>query len=155
MKLIKKNSTVIDAIQLIQDTSRAAAWNDSFVKLITGAILAGGRDSVEILAEFLTKEVEFMPDPAGLQIVRNPRRLIIDGVGNCVDLTVLLAAIGYRLGLPVSFMVASYDGQTLTHIYPKIDGDVFDVTMFQPGGGGLQGFEKNKTAPALSVLEFY
>jgi len=155
MKLVKSKSTVVDAVQLIHETARQAAYNDPYIKKITGALLCGAADPVNELSSFLSEDLTFLPDPAGLQIVKSPKRLIIDGSGNCVDITVLLAAVGYRLELPVSFMVASFDGVSLTHIYPKIGGDVYDVTMYMPGGGGLSGFKKNIFAPAVRVLEFF
>lgn len=42
---------------------------------------------------YLEQKVRYVPDPEFEQWVRSPGRLLLDGVGNCVDYTVFVSAV--------------------------------------------------------------
>lgn len=59
-------------------------------------------------------------DPEGIERVTTPRRLVLDGKGDCKKMSVFIASVLKRCNIPVLLKVVSYNGTEWAHIYPVV-----------------------------------
>jgi len=122
-------------------------------------------DGIKKLFNLIFKNVRFEPDEPEIQTIRTPRRLFLDGVGNCVDYTTTLAAFLLYLKIPFSIVMVSNDPRNpgnFNHVYIRA---FFNLTLDLVLGQSQDGSEKLKKqfervshfgteAPYFKKLEF-
>lgn len=75
-------------------------------------------DTCKNVFDFAVNNVEYCEDPAGVQWVRTPARLLHDGVGDCKSYAILIASILDNLNIPCMFRFVSFNNEKqYTHVY--------------------------------------
>lgn len=135
---VAKNATPEQVAQIMRDVIRATS-NDPQVRTISRQLLTDAtnyRDYLQRLANYAYHHVYFFPDPVTDQIIRTPTATLREGIGNCVDYTVLIGALAYAAGLHVVIRIAQLSGQTnYGHVYPVINDVIIDVVPGQDQTG--------------------
>jgi len=91
---------------------------------------------LEQLAQHIYQYIYFEPDPPKTQIIRTPYAAIRDKRANCVDYTVMLAAIARACGLPVTIRIVKFSpDKNFSHVYPIINGVPVDLVIGQDQTG--------------------
>lgn len=68
--------------------------------------------------DFAIENVKYNEDPAGVQLIRTPARLLHDGEGDCKSYAILIASILDNLDIPCMFRFVSFtDYKQYTHVY--------------------------------------
>lgn len=68
--------------------------------------------------DFAIENVKYNEDPAGVQLIRTPARLLHDGEGDCKSYAILIASILDNLNIPCMFRFVSFtDDKQYTHVY--------------------------------------
>lgn len=152
----------IDFIKLVALKSK----NEPFVQnFINYHKITPDFDGVKKLFNLIFENVKFEADEPNIQTIRTPRRLFLDGVGNCVDYTTSLAAFLLYLKIPFSIVMVSNDPRNpanFNHVYIRA---FFNLTLDLVLGQSQDGTEKLKRkhervsnfgseAPYYKKLEF-
>lgn len=91
----------------------------------------------------------FEPDIGG-QFLRTPDRVMRDGRANCASYTIFLASLGkYRNNAITLCLVNFEQGAPYTHIFPMIDGTIYDLTIGQDQQGLEPSKRKKGAAPVI------
>lgn len=99
-------------------------------------------DSPPVVALFLfaRDEIRYVPDPPNLEKVSSFLHTTASGEGDCDDKVVWLATALVALGIPVRFVVQSYDGGTWDHVYLEFyDWSAWRWTALDPTADGHTG----------------
>lgn len=92
--------------------------------------------SVFQLCNFAYNAATFEPDEPGRQVLKTPAALIREKRGNCVDYTILMAALALAAKIPVIIKVVQVAGSNdYGHVYPVINGLPCDVVPYQRQDG--------------------
>jgi len=76
---------------------------------------------LEAVVERFRRELRYVADPAGIDLVQHPLFTILAGGSDCDCLSTLLAAAGLSLGWPVRFVVGARPGVRVpTHVLPEV-----------------------------------
>jgi len=116
-----------------------------FTRSLVGSILTEAgidprdqRGTLEAIHDYVT-QLRYVPDPAGLELVNEPRWTLWAGVGDCDDLAVLEGCLVAAAGLPWSFGLSARDpGRGPDHVYLVVELDdgpiIADPTRQGPVG---------------------
>jgi len=64
------------------------------------------------------EKTRFIKDPPTIQQIRSPRRMIKDGLANCVDYTTFFASLCKALDIPCTLKMVCFDNsENYSHIY--------------------------------------
>lgn len=93
-------------------------WKNQPMELVKG--LHGTVDEkCEAVFAYLTENVSYKLDDDGVQLIKSPARLLVDGCGDCKSLTMFIACCLHCLGIPHIIRFVNYDGgRQYTHVYP-------------------------------------
>lgn len=117
--IVNDDASVQDTVDLIVSTINNYS-NSAFVSALTSKLISESHDTPEFLQNlfnYVCENVRYQLDPEGHEKVTTPWRLIQDGVGDCKKITVLIAAVLNKAGIPPMLKVISYDGKQYEHIY--------------------------------------
>lgn len=88
------------------------------------------------LCNFAYNAATFEPDEEGKQVLKTPAALLREKKGNCVDYTILIAALAYAANIPAIIkVVAVKNSKDYGHVYPVINGLPCDVVPYQRQDG--------------------
>ena len=88
------------------------------------------------LCNFAYNAATFEPDEAGKQVLKTPAALLREKKGNCVDYTILIAALAIAADIPAIIkVVAVHNEKEFGHVYPVINGLPCDVVPYQRQDG--------------------
>ena len=104
--IIKKRASFADTMRHIERIAAEGAKHPK-IKAISRRI-ASEPDPVRAAFDFAYNAAVYVPDPIDFQDIRYPQRTIRDGIGNCVDYSVLISSILRNVGIPHRFRVAAY-----------------------------------------------
>jgi len=76
-------------------------------------------DCAEVIAlfEMVRDNVRYTKDINGVETLATPEKTLAMRIGDCDDLSVLLAALLESVGYPTRFVIDSYDGEQWSHVY--------------------------------------
>jgi len=98
------------------------------------------RQPVESLFLFARDGIRYVPDPANLEKVSDFDHTTASREGDCDDKVVWLATALLCLGVPVRFVVQSYDGNSWDHVYLEFyDWQAWRWTALDPTADGHTG----------------
>jgi hypothetical protein len=139
-QLIKKNSTAIDAVKLIQ----AVAWkeqNSAAVQKLLKEIPFQPRLSwFEKMFWHIDKQLKYEYDDPGREQIKTPDRLFYDGVGDCDDYSGLWLAILNNVGLEAQPKIVDYEADGYwDHIYVIVPVKDRDYLVLDNVAGKFRG----------------
>lgn len=68
---------------------------------------------------YLVEHVTYQLDPAGVQYIKSPARLLKDSYGDCKSLTIFIASCLHCLGIRHTIRFVNFDGGfQYSHVYP-------------------------------------
>jgi transglutaminase-like putative cysteine protease len=102
------------------------------------------------LLQWVRETVYYLPDPVGVELVREPGALISRGAGDCDDMSVLLAALASCIGIPVRFVAIATTPEGFDHVYPELWIDALDAWL--PADAAVPGVPIGWSAPAVQRM---
>ena len=97
-------------------------------------------DPVVALFLFARDQIRYVPDPPNLEKVSDFEHTTASREGDCDDKVVWLATALLTIGVPVRFVVQSYDGGTWDHVYLEYGGwQAWGWTPLDPTADGHTG----------------
>lgn len=72
---------------------------------------------IAALHAFVRDRIMYIRDPVNVETVREAERVLIDGVGDCDDKSVLLASMLEATGHPARFMAVGFEPGKFSHVY--------------------------------------
>ena len=79
---------------------------------------SSARNTCKNIFDFIVKNVRYKEDPAGVQWVKTPARLLADGVGDCKSMSIFSASCLRVLGIDHFFRFVSFNRKKeATHVY--------------------------------------
>jgi Transglutaminase-like superfamily len=157
--IIKKRASFADTMRHIERIASEGAKHPQ-IRAISKRI-ASKPDPVRAAFDFAYNAAVYVPDPLDFQDIRYPQRTLKDGIGNCVDYSVLISSILRNVGIPHRFRVAAYhEPGNWEHIYIVAGGRVLDCVLGQKQDG-TETFENRpifgafgKEHPAINTKDF-
>lgn len=112
---ISDNATLGQTMDAIKKVAINGAL-DSEVKAIAAKAIASP-NPIKAAFDLVYNCAYYMPDPHGKQYVQTVGRTLSTHQANCVDYSVLLAAVLINMKVPFVFKVVSFNGLDYEHIY--------------------------------------
>lgn len=81
---------------------------------------------IAAIRAWLAQRCKFLSDPVQDELIIDPTVLLGDAVttgsayGDCDDVATLAATIGQSIGIPARFVVASFDGGPMSHVWAEL-----------------------------------
>jgi hypothetical protein len=77
------------------------------------------RSTIKALHNWRWANLKYIEDPAGVQYIKSPARIVADGYADCKGFSILAASILTALDIPVFFRFVSFqkNDPTYTHVY--------------------------------------
>lgn len=143
-KLITTNGDQYKTVEVIKRVARESQADTFIQNVVNLHKITPDLKGIEKLFNLVFFNTFFHADPEHTQIVRSPRRLFIDKMGNCVDYACCIAAFCIYLKVPCKLIIAATDPsqpQNYNHIYCKV---LFDVPIDPVIGQNQDGTERYK-----------
>ena len=85
-------------------------------------------ETSENIFNYIIANVEYVPDPMGVQWIKTPARLLADGKGDCKSMAIFTASCLRCLGIDAHFRFVSFNKNKIpTHVYiVTLDGTIID-----------------------------
>lgn len=102
---------------------------DPAVKRLAGELISGAQTAAakwRRIFDAVRNRVNFTPHPSSNQMIRPALETWRSQVGNCVDMTILIAALARAAGLDARATVVSMDGANYIHMLVEGDGVIAD-----------------------------
>ena len=118
--LIKRKANQFDTISAMRKYALLGSENPFFTQFIQKNNVPPTLSGVQTVAKYIFDNVTFKKDNPNRQQIRYGTKAIRDGIGNCVDYSVLLSQFLINLRIPHSFiMVATNEKQpdNYNHIF--------------------------------------
>jgi transglutaminase-like putative cysteine protease len=124
--------------------ARAALAHSEVVDAADGltARAFGDRDAGDRIRAYLARNVRFVHDPPGVELIRTPRYMLRriaeqgEAVGDCDDVAVLGAALGMAAGLRARYvLIGLTPDDPYEHVYTELvtrDGCVIELDTTRP-----------------------
>lgn len=94
-------------------------WRDMPEDLVQEIRGLDVEDQCRSIFAYLVEHVHYLLDPAGVQYIKSPARLLKDGAGDCKSLTLFIASCLHCLGVRHTIRFVNFDnGLQFTHVYP-------------------------------------
>lgn len=123
---VKKNATIADTISAMR-TVALQGRKDLTVRGLVEEICAGvsqGDYAGEVLAIYywVCRNIRYMRDPSGVELVKTPTRVLSTRAGDCDDIATLLAAMLLSSGNTVNFAIASFRAgrPVFSHVFVEV-----------------------------------
>ena len=119
------------------------------------ANVAEGDYASELLSVYywVKQNIRYMRDPAGVEMLKTPRKLLETKAGDCDDIATLLAAMYMALGNTVQFAIASFrpGAPAFSHVFVEVITPwgpvVFDPVANRVTGEMLGNIQHKKAIP--------
>lgn len=117
------DATVAKIIQGVQASLRHPATRLLALNILNRAGVPDRdtRSQLEALYQWVVKNIRYLRDPVGVELVQRPEVTVKLRGGDCDDHSGLLGALAASLGLPVRFRVIGKTPDNFRHIYPEVD----------------------------------
>lgn len=82
--------------------------------------VTSGDYASEVLAVnyWVCQNIRYIPDPTNVELVKDPKRLMETGSGDCDDIAVLCAALLLAIGKTPAFMLVAFNGSPMpSHVF--------------------------------------
>lgn len=99
------------------------------MKRLAGELTAGAQNPAaqwRRIFDAVKNRVRFTPHPTSNQMIRPAMETWMTGVGNCVDMTIVIGALARALGLDARATVVSLDGENYIHMLIEGPGVIAD-----------------------------
>lgn len=114
-RLIKKNGNTADIISVVISTYNT--YYQQVNDLAQSFKSDGFAETCKRIFDSVINNVRYIEDPDGLQLVKNPARLMKDGTGDCKSMAIYVASCLRCLGIDHFFRFVSFGGSEYTHVY--------------------------------------
>jgi hypothetical protein len=133
---ISRSANVFQTIRLMVNVSKEAASHPQIQALAAELRRGTVADSLAAIISWVHSAVVYRAHPDGFQWVRSPLRTLDDGVGNCVDYSVLIGSILGAMGYDYSFRLVGYRSPfEYDHVFVVVDGIAVDPVATQRQDG--------------------
>jgi transglutaminase-like putative cysteine protease len=97
---------------------------------------------VKAIHRYVRDQIRYVMDPAGIETLSTPMRLIEIGAGDCDDKSILLASLLEAVNHPTRFVAIGMSGGTLEHVYveTKIGDEWIPLETTEPMEAGILPF---------------
>ena len=125
-KIFKKAGITDDIVQQVIKT-----FQKDYLQCAEIARELRGQSNIETcqnIFDYIIKNVEYVADPAGVQWIKTPARLIADGTGDCKSMSIFAASCLRCLNIDCYFRFVSFSKNKIpTHVYiVTLDGIIID-----------------------------
>lgn len=72
---------------------------------------------VAAIFHWVQQNVRYTRDPSGIELFRTPRAVLSDGIGDCDDMAIMLAALLMAAGYRCRFRVVGFTEGSYEHVY--------------------------------------
>lgn len=94
-------------------------WKDMPDDIVSELRPLDVEDKCRSIFAYLVEHTHYKLDPAGVQYIKSPARLLKDGYGDCKSLTMFIACCLHCLGVRHTIRFVNFDGgMQYTHVYP-------------------------------------
>ncbi len=100
----------------------------------------GKKATAKAVWQYIRRNIRYVLDPPGQQLIKTPARTIADGYGDCKSYSVLAASLLYNLGIGVKFRFVSFSKPEPSHVYIV----VLDGSKEYPLDACLPAFNQEK-----------
>ncbi len=152
--LIKRKANQFDTISAMRKYALLGSENPFFTQFIQKNNVPPTLSGVRTVAKYIFDNVTFKKDNPNRQQIRYGTKAIRDGIGNCVDYSVLLSQFLINLRIPHSFiMVATNEKQpdNYNHIFVVLDDYNLPIDLVigqdQTGNGNKSNMQLFKSVP--------
>lgn len=98
-----------------------SGFNDPYNQQLARRIIGASGDIVGSLFRFVRDDIRYVEHPINLQVVKDCRRLIESGEGDCVSKSTCLATLLTTLGYTPRFVAQDPDGKGFNHVYAEVE----------------------------------
>lgn len=115
-----------ETLAVIQQFVKTSLLDPSIKDLAVRIVRSSGvntRDLVrssKAIYDWIRKNVSYVRDPVGVEVVQSPKVTLEKKYGDCDDHSTLLASLVSSLGIPVRFKVVGPDKNHFSHIFPEV-----------------------------------
>lgn len=137
-RLLRRNDTPDKVATSMTDVIQAAAHTPEVASVARDIkqISSNYYEALCNIARYAYDHIYFQSDPPHRQLIRTPRRSLIDKRGNCVDYTVFICSVARALGMVCVVRIVRFPGEAqYTHVYPLVNGVPVDVVPIQDQSG--------------------
>ena len=152
--LIKRKANQFDTISAMRKYALLGSENPFFTQFIQKNNTPPTLSGVQTVSKYIWDNVTFKKDNPNRQQIRYGTKAIRDGIGNCVDYSVLLSQFLINLRIPHSFiMVATNEKQpdNYNHIFVVLDDYNLPIDLVigqdQTGKGNKSNMQLFKSVP--------
>lgn len=122
---IQSNATMVDTLKAMRRLALEAQRDLETRRLVERICenVAQGDYASEVLAIYywVCRNIRYMRDPPGVELVKTPRQLIRTKAGDCDDMATLLAAMLMLAGNTTQFAIAGFSPQpSFSHVYVEV-----------------------------------
>ncbi|MBQ0153826.1 MAG: hypothetical protein KBS70_03470 [Bacteroidales bacterium] len=109
-----------DNRQVVRNVIRCyEQWRDMPADIVQELRGLDVEDQCRSIFAYLVANTNYLLDPAGVQYIKSPARLLKDGAGDCKSLTLFIASCLHCLGIRHTIRFVNFDGGLqYTHVYP-------------------------------------
>lgn len=105
---------IVNVLLNVVKTRPIAKQTAKFAKQFTA-----DKDGLDLLWYYTRHNIRYEEDPIGQQWIKEPARLIADGVGDCKSMTLFNVSVMMNVGIKWKIRFASYSSdRVFTHVYP-------------------------------------
>lgn len=112
---------IFETVQMMRQLTDAGKKSPVIRQAALGIIFMtpAQADCAEVIAlfEFVRDNIRYTKDINGIETLATPEKTLAMRVGDCDDLSVLLASLLESVGYPTRFIIESYDGAGWSHVY--------------------------------------
>jgi len=126
----KSRANTSDTVKLILETIENFSNTETVVRISNKLNCQRNEAFLRRLFNFVCNNVVYERDPIGKERVTTPKRLLLDGVGDCKKMTTFIGAILLHCKIPFLIKVVGYSQDKWDHIFiivPRKDGSYITV----------------------------
>lgn len=138
--LIKKKSTAIDAVKLIQEVAWVERNSGTVQKLLKEIPFEPRLSWFEKMFWHIDKLVKYEYDDPGREQIKTPDRLMFDRAGDCDDFSLLWLALLNNVGVQAQLKIVDYENDGYwDHIYVIVPVKNRDYLVLDNVAGKFRG----------------
>ncbi len=115
-----------------------SGYRDAYNAQAAGAIVRGNVIAPVALLRYVRDQISYVDHPWNMQVVKDCRRTLESGSGDCVSKSVCLSTLLASCGITSRFVAQATDGQNYDHVYVQARLDGKWVSL-DPTADGIEG----------------